>query len=331
MARGPLDITQARELTGQLTDALCYLHQPPRRLVHCDIKPANILRVGARWKLADFGIAHWLGDATLAPQPLFASRQYAPPEAAERVISPAWDCWSLGVILREALARETQATPETLPAPFDAIACGCLNNAPDARWSAEQVRDALSGAPRPTTVATASVGNLPRIEATFIGRKRERDAVHALLANQRLVTLTGAGGFGKTRLAIETASRCLHEYPDGAWMVQYAPLRNVALVAPALATALYLPCIPGEAALESILDFLHPRRLLLLLDNCEHLLSTCAELVKAILRACPQTRILTTSREPLRVDDEATFLVPTLRAPPLDPCPLSPTALRRFD
>src|SRR5687768_4627330 len=113
-------------------------------------------------------------------------------------------------------------------------------------------------------------GNLPSQLTSFVGRQREAADVRRLLTTGRLVTLTGIGGVGKTRLALEIAGQAADRYPDGAWLVELAPLADPSLVPQVVATALGLPEAPGRPLVEALVDYLRPRRTLLVLDNCEH-------------------------------------------------------------
>src|SRR5262249_40856808 len=125
--------------------------------------------------------------------------------------------------------------------------------------------------------------NLPLQLTSFVGREPELAAVTALLGQHRLVTLTGVGGTGKTRLALQAAAELLGAYPDGAWLVELAALSDPALVPQAVAAAVGVREEPGRPLLATLTDALRPRRLLLVLDNCEHLLDACARLAEALL------------------------------------------------
>ena len=157
--------------------------------------------------------------------------------------------------------------------------------------------------------------NLPAPRSSFVGREREIERVERELASTRLLTLTGAGGAGKTRLALEVARDLLEAYPDGVWLVQLAALSEEALVPKAVAEALGVSERPGEPLLDTLSDVLRERRLLILLDNCEHLLEASAGLVDVLLDSCPHLQIVTTSREPLGVEGEIRWPVPPLSVP----------------
>jgi DNA-binding SARP family transcriptional activator len=157
--------------------------------------------------------------------------------------------------------------------------------------------------------------NLPAAQSSFVGRERETLEVKRALALTRLLTLTGAGGCGKTRLALEVARDLVGAYPDGVWLVELASLSDPALVPNAVAVALEVRERPDLPLAATLADFLGPKRMLLVLDNCEHLIDACARLVDTPLSSCKHLRVLATSREPLGVAGEANWLVPSLTLP----------------
>jgi len=157
--------------------------------------------------------------------------------------------------------------------------------------------------------------NLPAQLTSFIGREEETEQLIALLKTHRLVTLTGSGGTGKSRLALRVASELFDLFPNGIWLVELASLSDPALVPKAVASAMNLPEMPANPILEILNNFLKTKRLLLILDNCEHLLDACAGLANSILRTCPEISILTSSREVLGVEGEALFRVPAMSFP----------------
>ena len=156
--------------------------------------------------------------------------------------------------------------------------------------------------------------NLPVQLTSFIGREQEMNEVKRLLSQARLVTLLGSGGAGKTRLAVQVAADLLEAYPEGVWLVELAPITEPALVAQTVASTLGLR-EPARAALEAVVDFLRTKSALLILDNCEHVLSASADLSAQLLRQCPSVRILATTRETLAVPGEVTYRVPSLTLP----------------
>jgi predicted ATPase/class 3 adenylate cyclase/DNA-binding CsgD family transcriptional regulator len=159
-----------------------------------------------------------------------------------------------------------------------------------------------------------SVGtqNLPVQLTSFVGRQAQMDDVRALLSDNRLVTLTGAGGAGKTRLAIEISARVASEFAIGAWYVDLAPTTYPEVVPVVVARGFGLPDQPGTSTVDTLVRFVGDRQMLIVLDNCEHLLDATASLATELLGACPELRLLATSREPIGVSGEVTFLVPSL-------------------
>lgn len=156
---------------------------------------------------------------------------------------------------------------------------------------------------------------LPLRLTSFIGREPELAEVRELLARSRLVTLVGSGGAGKTRLAIEAAAAAAPEFPDGVWLADLAPLSAPGLVADAVARAAGLPEDPARSAVDAVARHVGDGRVLVLLDNCEHLVASSAAVAESLLAACPSLVVLATSREPLSIPGEATFRVPSLRLP----------------
>src|SRR6195952_1436511 len=141
--------------------------------------------------------------------------------------------------------------------------------------------------------------HLPAQLTSFVGRAAQMAEVNGLLSDDRLVTLTGAGGIGKTRLAVEVATQIAAEFGDGVWYVDLAPITDPALVPVTAARAFGLPDQPGRSTTETLLRFIRDRHMLMVLDNCEHLLDASAALMTALLGACPSLTVLATSREPI--------------------------------
>jgi predicted ATPase/transcriptional regulator with XRE-family HTH domain len=154
--------------------------------------------------------------------------------------------------------------------------------------------------------------NLPVQLTSFVGRERAVIDLRDRLRATHLLTLTGTGGCGKTRLALEVAANDVDAYVDGVWLVELAGVVEPALVDQSVATVAAVREVAGQPLLATVLAALHSRQLLLVLDNCEHLIEACARLTDAILRACPNVRILATSREPLGIDGEVSWRVPSL-------------------
>jgi len=177
-----------------------------------------------------------------------------------------------------------------------------------------------SSAPRPPE---SPLDNLPLELSSFIGREREIAEVKRLLSDSRLLTLRGPGGSGKTRLALAIAQDLVEEFEDGVWWVELASLSDPELVVRTTASALGMREAPERSPAEALVEHLKGLRTLLILDNCEHLVEGCADLADTLLRACPDLRILATSRESLRTAGESNYVVPSLSLP--DPGRLLPT------
>ncbi|MDP2005165.1 MAG: hypothetical protein Q8K45_05785 [Rubrivivax sp.] len=155
--------------------------------------------------------------------------------------------------------------------------------------------------------------NLPQQATSFIGRERELDELKAALGQSRLVTLLGMGGLGKTRLSLQVAAELMAEFPDGAWFLDLSPIRDPALVVGEAAQVLAVREEPGRPLLQTLCAHLATKRVLLVIDNCEHLIKPAAELAHALLRAAPGVRLMASSREALRVPGEQA--VPILPLP----------------
>ncbi|WP_460062406.1 LuxR C-terminal-related transcriptional regulator [Streptomyces sp. YKOK-I1] len=162
------------------------------------------------------------------------------------------------------------------------------------------------------TVALSRTGNLPWAFTTFVGRRREVADVCRLLGATRLLTLTGMAGIGKTRLALEAAVASAESFPDGVWLVDLAPVREPSAVASAAATALGVPDQDPRPVMEQLAVRLAGRRALIVADNCEHLIDASGELIKGILSAAPEVRVLATSRQSLGIVGEHIHTVPPL-------------------
>jgi predicted ATPase/DNA-binding SARP family transcriptional activator/DNA-binding CsgD family transcriptional regulator len=210
--------------------------------------------------------------------------------------------------LREALLRKFGAEPETSVRLQEEIWAGTFPQA---------------GSPLPVVGGDSPPGgpmgadrhNLPLAQTSFVGREREVLEIKRLLAMTRLLTLTGAGGSGKTRLALKVARDLAGAYPDGAWLVELAPLSEGELVPQSVAQALGVREQPSRQLLETLKDALRAKKMLLVLDNCEHLIEAVVSLVDVLLASCPGLRVLATSRETLNAAGEVKWMVPSLTMP----------------
>ncbi len=182
--------------------------------------------------------------------------------------------------------------------------------------------------PTSSRLTRTRITNLPNPLTSFVGRETEIQYVEELISSTRLITITGSGGVGKTRLAIQTGRALVHQFSDGVWWVELASLFRIApkeystdgttgtdLVTQAVAKVLRIPEVPGKALLEETLEYLHSRQLLLILDNCDHLIEECANLVRSVLVECTKVTILATTREVLGIPGEKAWRLPSLSLP----------------
>lgn len=171
--------------------------------------------------------------------------------------------------------------------------------------------------------------NLPVQLTSFVGREKEIAETRKLLAATRLLTLTGPGGTGKTRLALQVAADVMADYQDGVWLVELAPLADPAYVFPALAAIFNLREAPGRTLDALVTDYLRGKTLLLVLDNCEHLIEACARLADDLLHVCPRLKVIASSREALGLAGETAYRVPSLTIP--DGSHATPAALMQCE
>jgi len=163
--------------------------------------------------------------------------------------------------------------------------------------------------------------NLPAQLTSFIGRGKEIEEIKKLIAANRIVTLTGSGGAGKTRLSLQVGADCLHQFSGGVWFVELAPVANPLLLPQTLLSIFNLREDSHHTTLEILIEYLRAKTLLLLLDNCEHLIGPCAQISEDLLHACPKLKILTSSREALGIAGEVPYRVPSLATPSPDHLP----------
>jgi non-specific serine/threonine protein kinase len=227
----------------------------------------------------------------------------------------------LGIRSIQGLERgETQPRRETLRRLAEAL-----------QLSSEQISGLeTAGHPLPRIRQASANDPLPVQLTAFIGRERELVELTVRLRSTHLLTLTGTGGCGKTRLALQLAAREIDEYADGVRLLELAGLADPELVTQAVASATGVRESAAETPRQTLLAALRGRSQLVVLDNCEHLVVACADLVDAILRACPGVRILATSREPLAIAGELTWRVPSLSVAPIGAA-LSPDELSAYE
>lgn len=271
----------------------------------------------------------------------------SPEQIAGGTSDPRMDVWSFGCVLHECLTGsrvvsgdtpaerlrttssgpiELETLPDTTPPRLGAMLRKCLEVEPAARHASmtepRQLLDQMlaeisfqSVQAQAEEARGQTVHNLPRQISSFIGRAREVDEVLRRLEEHRLVTLTGIGGVGKTRLALRAAELLLAGRYDGIWFVPLAPVADPDEIAHAVQEAIGIPESLDRTAFESITAYLGPRRALVVLDNCEHVIEGAARLVNDLLRELPGVRLLVTSRERLAVDGEVSYPVPLLDLP----------------
>lgn len=167
----------------------------------------------------------------------------------------------------------------------------------------------------PVAAEVVAPGNLPHIPTSFVGREQESAEIQRIITKQRLLTLTGMGGCGKTRLAVHVGRQMEDQFPHGVWMAALASLADPTRLASTLAQVLGIEEVAGQPVAQTLVAALKGQTLLLILDNCEHLIEACAHLVAQLLRSCPLLKIVATSREALKTAGEYTYLVSTLSLP----------------
>ena len=304
---------------GQVAEALDHLHRHRPPVVHGDVKPANVIVTpDGKAVLVDFGISH-RQPADEAASPRFAlagTAGYAAPEvAAGQAPSPAADVFSLAAT---AFALLTGGPPRPGARP-----AWTGMDAERARLVEYALRRGLAVDParRPATASALidalrgqlrTPNNLPAQATPFVGRNAEVAEIEAILGTSRMVTLTGAGGIGKRRLAVQVAADQLPDHPDGVFVVDLCGLGEPAAPMALVCAALGLP-----PSLDVAVAHLERRNVLLVLAGCEAAPAACAELVDALLAASAHVHFVATSRRPLGVADEAAYEVPPLSAPDL--------------
>jgi non-specific serine/threonine protein kinase len=311
----PTDATRSSELTtpGTIVGTVAYMSPEQSRGERLDPR-SDVFSLGSVLYEAATGRPAFTGPSTIALLHEIATRDPDPPSAVRPGLPYSFD-----LLIARALAKDRERR---------------FASAAELAEALQALRSELSGAvpAAPREAAAAGPNNLPAESKSFIGRAREVAEVKRLVAANRLVTVTGPGGCGKTRLALRVAGDLVAGFPDGVWLTELAGLSDPTLVPQAVATALGLREEAGRPISEALAAHAAPRRLLLLLDNCEHLLAACSALTESLLQAAPGVRILATSREPLDVSGEARWVIPPLTLPAAgEPAPATPDRALQYE
>lgn len=344
-----ISVDEALRWTIEIATALGYAHE--HGLVHRDIKPENILLSHGIALVADFGLARSTSSeqatALTRSNAMVGTPAYMSPEQIEgkSSIDGRADLYSLGCVLFEMLVgsppftghwplvahQHVSAEPRPinelrpdLPAHIARAVVKLLSKDPASRYSsAREFVDDLNSAPTdaptlalPVTKTTSQVANnLPKERTRFIGRSQELAECSTLLLSSRLLVLVGLGGSGKTRLAVKLAENLAGSFPDGVLFVDLAPLTDGSRVMDTIAQSFDVREEAGKNLGDLLSANLSGKHVLLVLDNCEHLLSDSSAVVDHLLNSCSDLRIIATSRETLNVRGERIFTVPSLGVP----------------
>jgi non-specific serine/threonine protein kinase len=333
-------ISEALVMAAQICKALDHAHS--KGIIHRDLKLENIIVTDSQTlKLMDFGLARSSDDSRMTEEGVLkGTLAYVAPELIQgEPASAQSDLYAFGVILYELLTGHAPfqgtmtvvlsqhlngiVTPpsehnQQVPAWVDSLVLQLLAKRPEERpASAKDVLLILEGqsASPIISITPRPKNNLPSQLTTFIGREKEVEQIKKRLEKNHLVTLTGSGGIGKTRLSIQVASELITDYPIGVWLVELAPLTDPALVPQSVCAALGVTPEGNTSALDALIDYLRAKKILLVVDNCEHLIDACAQLCDSLLHACDDLRIITSSREALGIKGENAYRVPSLSLP----------------
>lgn len=335
---GPLPEQEAIEIGIALCHALATTHAAG--VLHRDVKARNVMRDReGRVILMDLGAGTDLADADGSEaRGVVGTPLYIAPEVLDGgAATPRSDLYSLGVLLYHLVSGDYPARASSVEALRAALSegatplgdrCAALSNRFTAvvdralaRNPADRYLDADEMAAALAAISGSLGGErgvepfLPRFLTRYVGHDDLRRDIRSQLREHRLVTLTGAGGCGKTRTAVEVAWSLAASYPDGVWFVELAPVEEPSLVASAIASAVGAKPVGSQSPLEAVTVSLADRHVLLVLDNCEHVATGCAEVVAGVLQATEEVRVLATSRESLRVPGEVLTTVSPLELP----------------
>jgi non-specific serine/threonine protein kinase len=342
----PANMDELLQVTMQICDALEEAHI--HGIVHRDLKPENVIITdGGLVKLTDFGLARSLSSRMSQEDALTGTVFYISPEQAlGKPLDGRTDLYSLGVMLYEfatdqlpftaddplaVIAQHIHIQPQRpvelaadIPPVFEEIILKLLSKQVEDRFStANELKEALMDLSAGTGrfLSPKQKNNLPLDLTRFIGRESEIAEVMGLLEDHRLVTLTGVGGTGKTRLSLQVAREMQDDFPDGVWVVELSTIFEKDQVIRVVAAVLDVREKTNQPLMDSIIEFLKPRKMLIIMDNCEHLITTCAAFAGILLSACPDIRIMVTSREALGIQGEVSFHVPSMKLPDLESLP----------
>jgi predicted ATPase len=352
VSRGHHGAAEAALVGAELCRALAAVHGAG--IVHRDLKTRNVMRVeGGRIVLMDFGSVTGADASAEGPFVVGTPLAMAPEQLRGEAVGPAADLYALGALLYRLVSghypveassmdelierhgrRERTPLRDRCPdlaAEFVAIVERALAPDPSERFpSAGAFEQALLGfvqsqsqhGRRAAADARGGVDerlrHLPAPLTRFVGRDREQSECLALLEATRLLTLTGVAGCGKTRLGLQLAERRLAHEEAGAWFVDLAPVSDAARVTQTVARVLEVREERGRQLIDSVASHIGGKSMLLVLDNCEHVLTAASEVAIALLRDCPNLRMIATSREALGIPGEAVFTVPSLALPESD-------------
>lgn len=333
-------LEEAVATTSGILAGLDYLHRAG--LIHRDLKPENVLLQDGIARLTDFGLARVLKTEAQSGT-VSGTPRYMAPETFSGFYSASADLWAIGVMLQELLTgahpfptqemmaliiaiqgQEPTPLPNTIPDRLRSIVTRLLAKSPSDRYaSASAVREALQSSLHSMVSVRLAIRdspalpnhNLPIQPTSFVGREKQILELKGMLELTHLLTLTGSGGCGKTRLSLQLAEAVLERFTDGVWLVELASLADPSLVPQAIADVLDIREAPGEPVTTTLATALKDKSLLLVLDNCEHVLEVTARLADTILHSCPNVRLLVSSREALGIAGEGAYRVPSLSLP----------------
>jgi non-specific serine/threonine protein kinase len=343
------NLAEALKAATEICKALDHAHT--KGIIHRDLKLENIIITDSQViKLMDFGLARTADQAHLTEAgTIIGTFAYLAPELIQgEAASPQSDLYALGVILYELLTGISPFSgtiteilsqhlhgkvqpPSTrnpnVPEWLDNLVLHLLAKHPEERpTSARAVLDILDQKVAPAITDTYKAtpkprNNLPAQNTSFIGREKEIAEIKKELEAHRLVTLTGSGGTGKTRLSLQVAADSIYAFPDGVWFVELAVLADSELIPQTILSTIGIVEQPGKPLIESLKEYLYEKQLLIVLDNCEHLIEASAQVANTLLSGTLGIKILASSREAFGVAGELSYHVPSLSLPDINHLP----------